>query len=421
MLVFLGMYIKALVNDGPGVNIGIAVYPLDGVFVLVMAAASARMFIRPSAPARNLSWIAFGLILGLSFITGIASYGTAAGVSFRKFFYFFATTTYVMSFKLDQGKVDMVIRSWLTFAGVLVASVLLRWVVDPAHVGIAILKGNSEDSLRVIPSDMALILGQAFVLTLLLRAGDGGRRAWSYLAPLWLAAVIVLQHRSVWLAVLLGLGAAYFLLGNLAAVKRMSRQLMFIAAAGSAGLFMLALSGSIDLLGLTSSLGQSYETAVKLDTTAGERLNSWQVLFAMWAQGGPSVWLLGFPFGTSLAREVMTPLGELRVLEYGAHNAYVELLLFTGLSGLIFFTTVFFRSVYFLYRRGSSNLHPVFNGRTLIVLLLMQLCYYVPYGIEFAQAIWLGVGLSLLTFRGEYRWRVSHALALPSSLKIGRE
>lgn len=403
MLVFFGMYVKAFVDDAQGLSVGLTIYPLDGVFVLVMAAALARMFFRQGVQIRNAAWLAFGLALGLSFVTGIASYGTPAGVSFRKFFYYFATVAYVMSFRLDQGKIDLVIRSWMTFASVLVTSVVLRWLVDPGLLGFPILRGNAEDSLRVVSADMALILGQSFVLALLLRASGRSRRLWVYLTPMWLAAVVVLQHRSVWLAVLAGLGAAFFLSGDWGVIKRMSRQLIFVSVAGVAGFFALVLSGTVDVLGLVSSLEQAYETAIKLDTTAGERLNSWQVLVGMWAEGGPRAWFFGFPFGTSVVREVVTARGELRVLEYGAHNAYVELLFYTGLSGLILFATIFLRLFHFLYKGGMAQVHPALGGRTLIVLLLMQLCYYVPYGIEFAQAIWVGMGLSLLAYRGKHR------------------
>lgn len=404
-LIFLGMYFKACVDVSQGLNFGINFYLLDAVFLLVFVAACARLLVVRRFSSGHKLWLAFGFLILLSFVFGVSAYGASAGVPFRKFFYFFATTLYFMSFKYDSKKINYVIKAWLIFAAFLVFSLLPRWLIDPVKLGIPLISGNSEDSLRVIPSDMALILAESAVIAVMLQARGALSNIWKYMIPLWLAAVIVLQHRSVWISCIVGISVAFLLSRNPATFMRMSRQLTVVSIVFGLGALLLILSGKINTLALFSSLGQSFDTGVRLDTTAGERLNSWRVLFAKWAAGGPRVWFLGFPFGTSMARYVETVSGQIRLIEYGAHNAYVEILLYAGLIGILLFASTFLQTLLGLYKLRANNFYIFLSSRILLVLILMQLSYYVPYGIDFAQAIWLGMAVSLLASNLEFKLR----------------
>jgi O-antigen ligase len=409
-LVFVAVYLKAFIQDGQGLKLAIAIYPLDIVFVLIGSAASVRMLTAPKLFSRYLPWLAFGSILAYGFWVGSLLFGTAAGVTFRKFFYFYATALYVMGFCMNRHKIDYVIRAWLIFSVLLVFSVIIRWVSDPSQWGIAILRGNSESSLRVIPSDMALILAQSVVLAIMWRTNRSPSKIWTSFVPVGIAIVVVLQHRSVWVAGALGIVAAYLLAVSAASARRMSRQLGRVGVVGTVGILLLVVSGAIDAPEILASLWQSFETGIRLQSTAGERLLSWDALMGMWTNGGFRVWFLGFPFGTSLAREVVTPFGEVRLIEYGAHNAYVELLLYTGLVGVTLFIATYVTTLWRLYRQRLGS-GPNELSRILCVLVLMQLFYYVPYGVEFAQAVWLGMGLSLLAHRRSEEARCSPTLA----------
>lgn len=394
---FMALYLKAFLDPEFSLQIGIAIYPLDLAFLVLMVAAALRAL---GGRILAVPLIPFCLLLGLfgfSFLQGLAQHGTAAGVVFRKFFYFLTALAYFSTYRYTADRVRETVRAWLVFSGFLLASVLVRWTVDLGSIGLPFLRPNSEESLRVVPSDMALILAQSalLLLTMVASGSKNAPRAFAFSGAL-LLAVVALQHRSVWIAACLGLLFAQLMSANSRMAGRLVRGstlavLCCVLAAGTVGAL-----GYYDVEALVHSLQYSLDTAVTLDTTAGERLNSWRVLLEMWADGGYRAWVAGFPFGTSPTREVMTTTGEFRTIEYGAHNAFVEILFYGGGLALAGFLTLYAKLFLGLFARKAELVAPTLYKGQVAMLLVMQLCYYVPYGIEFAQAIWIAVAAGSL-------------------------
>lgn len=400
VLIFLAIYVKEFLAVSEGIRLGILVYPLDALFLVVFGAAIMRFLLQAALPRQFLPWFGFGLVLLIEFGLGLSTFGTPAGVAFRKFFYFISVLSYCAVFRPDATQVSMAVRWWLYFTALLAASVLLRWVADPAQLGLSWIRGNTWDNLRVTTSDMALTLAQSVVLVLLLSPSRHVSGRWKWMIPVGLATVTLLQHRSVWLAASLGIAAAYFVVENRAAFARALRNLAASIALAALAAGLAVAFRVVDPAPVLDSLRESYVTGVELDTTAAERLNSWQVLVKMWWQGGPTSWLIGAPFGTSVVRDVVTSRGEVRQIGYGAHNAYVEILFYTGLVGLSLFLAGFAKILVSLRRNLVASLQGSNLAGALLVIILMQMIYYIPYGIEFSQALWLGLAAGLVS-----RWK----------------
>jgi len=399
-LVFVALYVREFIAPLGGVRLGVEIYPLDAIFLIVMCASGARFLYRPTMSRQYIPWLCFSLLAFVSFGLGIQQFGATSGVVFRKFFYFVSVLIYCASFRPSAAQVSVAIRWWLYFTLVLTIGIWMRWVVDPAELGISWIRPNSWDDLRVSDSDMALMVGQAAMLMLILPATGQLSAKWKLAVPLWLITVGLLQHRSVWLATLAGLVATYYVAENRGALFALLRQLGLSAVVvffvGGLAVFL----GLVDLQPIFDELKTSFVTGVALDTTAAERLDSWQVLVGMWWDAGPRSWLTGNPFGTSVARTVISSLGQAREIEYGAHNAYVEILFYLGGAGLGLFLLGYAKVLISLRRMLSADGEHAVLAQVLVVLVVMQAVYYVPYGIEFAQALWIGLSLGLLS-----RWR----------------
>jgi len=244
--------------------------------------------------------------------------------------------------------------------------------------------------MRVVRSNEALVLGQMFVVGLLFASLSRGALAARIIAPLTLAAVLALQHRSVWLSVLVGVMTGLFV----ARSRGGSKLSQILLLAGIVSVTALPMVFSSQLSGVTSEVESSADHAANGDGTVSERFDNWQGLIKMWAAGGPRSIVLGQTFGSDPTRYVQDKdNGGERKIQYFAHNHYVQTLYNQGLVGLIGFVVVAGYVVRGLYRRcATADGDP--TAEVLLTLLLMQLAYYVPYETDYLQSVIMGLSIA---------------------------
>jgi O-antigen ligase len=107
-------------------------------------------------------------------------------------------------------------------------------------------------------------------------------------------------------------------------------------------------------------------------------------------------YLIGNPFGTGWERTVLTSDGVQQLRDETPHNFYVQTLLRGGGIGILTFLTLYFMLLCKLFYRAKIDreVRPILL--CLIVLLTTQLIYYIPYGFDYVQAIFLGAGIAWL-------------------------
>ena len=392
-VIFFMYAVEALYMSVGGLQFGITLYYTDLVLVFVGAIAVLRVLHARDVPRRHWAWMLFGAAIFLSLGLGLPSFGSSAGVQARPYFYLFVTATYGMSFNIEARHLRLLFNWLVAFALLLLAITTYRWAVYYLPIRDLLPEGgvyNDDGPIRVIRSYEALVLAEVLVLALFLHRAAGGLALARLATPLLLGFVVVLQHRSVWVATLVGAMAA-ILIGR-SASSRSAEQLFLVVAIVTLTALPLALDDRLSSVG--QQVGSSAGNALQGRGTTGERLESWGQIIGKWASGGPNTIAIGQNFGSDTSRYVHEESGSgVRKIVYPAHNFYVQTLSNTGLLGLVSFLIITAYVVRGLYRICASGTGSP-ETSALLVLILMQLAYYVPYGADYLQSLVFGVAIA---------------------------
>ena len=386
-----------------GLNLGIQLYPADCVTLLLLASSALRTVFMPISRPRLFAWYVFAAAFTSSLLLGLGSFGTAGGVAAREYFYAIAAIAYALSFSGGRESVRSLgtALAWLSIG--LLILVAARWLITVLQVDTLLpasgrFASSDASSLRVIPSFEAFVIAQAALVALFYPGLSPALRRFRFATPLLIATIVVLQHRSVWIAFSAG-AATRFALPRAGgkAIVQLTAALAMVGALGGA----IALSGQG--AALSSDIGTAAQRAIALGDTAAARLDTWNFLLTRWSNSGPRGWLIGLPFGESVERYQVNVRGELIRVGFSAHNYYVQTLFNLGLVGLLA-NVALYGSILIALIRGLK--HPSLGEQSaaMLILIVSQLAYYFPYGVNTFQGLVLGVAASLsLTLEGQRR------------------
>jgi hypothetical protein len=191
--------------------------------------------------------------------------------------------------------------------------------------------------------------------------------------------LILLQHRTVWIAVLLGL---------LWLCARDARfRTRFVV-----GIIASLVVGALLTLLLFGSQGESTQRSLQLsasDTgTFAWRVEGWKALLT--EKAPPETLLMGQPFGAGFDRHVGGG-----ILTASAHNFYLETLIQFGIPGVLLLFGLYIWSIGRLRHQPKIPLYPDF--RLWQAFLVMHLAYSVTYSVNYDQAVLLAVVVSVLS------------------------
>jgi O-antigen ligase len=304
---------------------------------------------------------AYALIRGFG-LFGIETAGNEARTSFLQLF---CVAFFVAVLSTRRDLVPAVTRIWVVAACALSCLALLWWL----RAGI----GSNSDMIMVdgvltnarpVGSAEALIIGQAAMALL---CGHGFARGRLLAWPL-LMIVVLLQHRTVWLA------TGIMLTGWLLSRRQQtgSRAAALTVLGSLSMLSLLAVSrGAAEQV--TSSLAASSED----DRTLLWRMEGWHALLGQ-LDDVPD-WLLGLPFGFGYDRLVN---GALIVVS--PHNYYLEVLLRLGIIGVAALLLLYARA----WRAAGVDRD---HGLLIRLLICGQLVLATTYAPSPEQAVILGV------------------------------
>ncbi|MFD7443119.1 O-antigen ligase family protein [Streptomyces sp. NPDC059909] len=402
----LGIQIWAVAVGGQSaaLDIGVRIYPADVLTACALCVALVRVSRRgPSAHAGLFPVMALVVLAGWSTLRGIATFGLqAAGNDSRVYFWhFLAIALYIATVPQSAPLGRVVTRAWLATAAAYALLSLIGWAgrgLHAANTQVAV-GGVAVDS-RPVPAAAALVLTQAAALLLCpLRPGasvpgpapsrtpehggtaDRGEkegvwrgRARPLAALLLLVLVVLLQHRTIWVAAA-AMAVAWWGLRPARAGQRMAS-----ATAGALVLCLTVLLFSAGALGaIGGSLADSFRETQGTHSTFAWRVIGWQDLLN--APRSPAQWLIGAPFGSGYERYFAGGL-----VTVSPHDYYLHVMLRLGLAGVVALLVLYFVVWRWLVRGGPGTL-------ALRLAVIGQLVLFVSYSAFPEQAVLLGLSM----------------------------
>ena len=375
------------------VNLGLTVYPQDLLFVPMALVALIRMGKHSAGlPLPRALWVLVAMMF-MAFLVGLVQNGTSAGVQFRTEFYVLAGIFYFSSFTWSEQQISSVLKALFFVAVLAMLIVWYRWAADALGLDWFTPAWRNADStgvaLRVINAAQALLLGQVFILIIYGMAMGKSMGRWMILIPPLALTILVLQHRTVWVATFLPALMAFVIVKQNKA--KLASRLGAIAMVSAIVLVPLLATGKFE--SATSSVS---DLAVRATSTTGGtfvgRVEGWDSLLKQWAGSGPRVWVIGSPYGSGFNRAGGAGEGE---ITYAPHDYFVQLLLRVGLIGLAAFLAFYawlIRKTISLGAAPSEN----FTGYAMIALLIGELLFDVPYSPSYTEGLFIGLIVALI-------------------------
>jgi hypothetical protein len=274
-------------------------------------------------------------------------------------------------------------RVWKLIASTGIALALISipyFLIDGLHTATQYVYRNGElTTARPIVAAGALVVLQAAILLPVL--GWPSRRKSMAVASAMIVVVVLVQHRTVWVAAL-----AMAAIGFVSWSRRRMRGAQSLVF-GATGVIFLMLPVLVYGFLRSGALVQSAVETTHSHSTLAWRTTSWQELIA--SHHSLSDVATGGPAGASWARQIAGSAVEL-----SPHNAYVEAFLRFGLPGLVIFLGLW---VVVWKGRASIPRHVGMTSTAIVLLLTSQALFGIAYSLGEVQGLIFGIFISGLT------------------------
>jgi hypothetical protein len=387
--IFLSLSAAALLDllriGVDGLDVGVSIY-IDDVACIIILVTGFLVLIR--YPQRFgldlLPCLALLVLVALSFSRGIGVYGIkAAGNSARNLFIFTSSALAIMllrpTIRLDASR----LARWVAWAGFCLSAIaLLRWAgVLPTPVE---LSDNMREVIRSIPSDSAIVVGQACIAATYLQLVERRGAWWWGAAGIFGVITLALQHRSVWSATSAGL--AWLVIRNAARISPVRWFVLGVAIVGALGGIAVA---APQVLGFADSLASANVSEVQQkDSTWAWRVAGYQEAYDRLLASDDVDMLIGPSAGWAA-----NSAGSFASTHI--HSRYVDTLAYYGFVGLAILLLWFGTLAKLVgWQSGASRTYRVTgdSSATLLeALLLSEIVYLIAYFGTILQGSMLGL------------------------------
>lgn len=372
---------KAWFVELPGIEAGVMMYPGDVVGLLLAIAASLRITLKGALRVPP-SAIIFTTMLMLSFVMGLAEFGRPAGVDFRVIFTFAAGVFYFSSVPTNPALIVRLMRIWVVTACALMLIAWFVWIADATGLAMARKWIDADPTgvkFRVLNASTAYLIGAGSVILLHLLMSRQIATGWW---PIFVAlggTVLVLQHRSVWVATFVSALPVVIL------AERGRARVLWLGLAVVLIAIALMSFMSQRLSGVSESVSLQAERAADMTKgTSGGRVRAWEQLLKDWQKLGLGRQLIGKPFGSSYGGLANAP-----------HNCYLQVMYRTGYVGLMAMLAMYGSTLMRLFGRRRGMTEGEGGIATLLfALILGQLTFFIPYAFTAEQGVLLGTGMA---------------------------
>jgi hypothetical protein len=360
----------------------------DIIATLVLGAAFARLLRVRRLDTYHRWLVLFLVLLILSLVRGIIAFGIQTSVSgFRLMEFWIAAAVYFATVPPSRAVYDRIAKIWIWMTAPLMAIVMARWlsVFAGIDLGVPRERYGADAAIRVLDGPYTFFLAQGFILTL--PFWRQGQRAQSIriVSILLLLFVVLLDRRTAWVALLAGI--VTLMLHD----RRLGRR-----AAWALVTILGVVIGTYSTLLRATTSGEPIAQAASSTASVAWRIEGWAVLLTQWAKS-PANWFIGEPFGASFLRLV-----EGSEVVAGPHNFYIEVLLRTGVFGLLALLALTVGLLMATWRISTEDV-GVFRSGVLPALLMMQVIWFMAWVPGIEQGILTGIAISLTAHRTKER------------------
>lgn len=381
--ILISSVITAWYIDMPSINLGLHVYIYDPIFALLFFSSLYRLFFAQQLLHVSLGWLLLGLVIFIGLYNGWKYNGSAAGVDFRYYFYYWAGTLYFMSFSYSREMLDKILKIWFVLTLGLLAIAYFRFVADFLNLPIAqtwIKADPTGIRFRVLYSEKTYLLSVTIIILFVRYLIPEAKKPSKLITSLFVFAVVLMQHRSVWMATIIGIASVSLFPGI--KTSRMFGNLMVLSLVGAVLLLPLIYMGYADVflktISYTAGLNNLHQG------TLGARVSGWIEYLELF----PKLSILYQLFGEPMA-------GSPGGLKVGLHNFYLQVLSRVGMAGLGFI--IIFYVILLVRLSLNSKRQPQYRVyyALLFMLLCHQITFYIPYSNQPEHGIILGIAASL--------------------------
>jgi hypothetical protein len=353
----------------PVLEAGINLYPLD---ILAVCAALAALISLVRSPLQahlgHAALVVLGLLVSASLLTGMETYGfQPAGNEARAYFlHVLAVTSYIATVRPGHPLERTMLLTWIALAFLYSVTAVYGW----SRFGIgsnsdyALVDGSRVNS-RPIDAASAFVVAEAAVM--LLCRPRRGLGAWLMILFL-LLLVVLLQHRTVWVAATVMVGGWLVLRPG-----RSDRKVLGLGAA----LLFVVMGGLAALLFKDDGLMRHLASSATNEDTWQWRVDSWRLLVDKLSSLHD--WMVGQPFGSGFARFLYTG-----VVDVQPHNYYLHLVLRVGVLGLCAALALVITTL-----RRTDRRTP--EGLALWLTTAGIACFCFAYALSFEQSLLIGL------------------------------
>jgi len=369
-------------------QIGVSLYPPD-IACIVLCASCVVVYRQTRALPRDICWPAL-LLLGLCFLNlvrGTLAFGIKpAGNLSRNAIAFVLPVVAISALgaavrMTAERIVNLLSITALAFGAVAVA----RWSGVLPMPEVLVDPDDFRAVVRVLPSDAAIIIGQALIGILGVQLIRGFRPLGLFIAGFFAALVFALQHRSVWVATTAGL--VWLAFRSPRVVRRewlkFSSLVLFLTAA----LVLYPLVASKSFERGVNLVRANLAEAEQRDSTWTWRVDGYSEATQRLFSSGLSDTVIGPPIGADLRDEAS-------YASITIHDRYISVLVYYGVSGLVFLLLWLALNVARIHMLGGRADHSERAARVtkviLEALLVSVLVYMVPYNGEELEGLLMG-------------------------------
>lgn len=355
---------------------GFRISAMDALALVMGAVGLGRLGLRGVPGALGGFALLLTLLLAIHLGRGIAEFGLETAVnSGRMTIYFVLALLYAATV---PGGWDARVWRLVICAGAALAALAVPFWLSGGlgSAGESILRDGEVVTSRPVVAAGALLIAQAALLALVLRWPSRGAATWLALGGVF--AVVLLQHRTVWVVVLLVTVAGFFLW---AGAVRVGESRRVLAVAGVCLLLLPVVGWAASRSG---PLVQSTREVTTESSTFAWRTTGWRELLA--SNDSPAELLAGGPSGESLDRRI-----DGQVVDVSAHNGFVETYVRFGLPGAIALALL---GVGLWLRRRQVAEGTGLPRQAVALLLLSQLVFSLAYSLDVVQGVIVGVFLA---------------------------